>query len=111
MTRKSKKGESRKTESLTVRLSPRVKFGLELLARKQHRTLAGVVEWAIDMGMSDPDNGIPDLDELWSPLAGERLKNLKDAHPNLLSYEEELLFARDCLCPACLKTHQEESPK
>ncbi|MBK9656910.1 MAG: ribbon-helix-helix protein, CopG family [Rhodanobacteraceae bacterium] len=37
---------------LTIRLSSKLKFGLELLARAQHRSLSQAVEWALQAGLA-----------------------------------------------------------
>ena len=41
------KKSKERTAGLTIRMSPKTKFSLELLARKQKRTLTDVVEWAL----------------------------------------------------------------
>jgi hypothetical protein len=92
-----------KAESITVRVSPKLKFGLELLSRKQHRTLSSVVEWALEKAMQDKIEGlwankkyseekVYILDEVWDIDEPDRLVNLAFEFPNLLTYEEEVLW-------------------
>lgn len=88
-----------KSESLTVRLSPRVKYGLELLARKQHRNLSSVVEWAVmeairnkQTGLLDKDNKLNLLDKLWHIEEMMRMELLKKHNPELLTFEEEVIL-------------------
>lgn len=90
--KKAKKGEAVMTETLTVRLTPRLKYGLELLARKQHRTLAGVVAWAVEQAVNSPD-GI-DLDKLYHPIQEERIRLLEKHAVSLLHFEEWQLIQK-----------------
>jgi len=117
MARRAPKGESTKTDTLTVRVSPKNKYGLELLARKQNRTLAGVVEWAIDKAFKDETDGLmirdvymelpeewdwdADLEKmqqvcalnlLWNPNRISRLASLYEIYPELLSDDERKLW-------------------
>lgn len=118
MAKKSKKGESARTETLTVRFSPMLKYGAELLARKHHRTLAGVVEWAVERAVSSPEDGllvktknlnyeafdfdgtpdseIPDfidlLPYLWDTEELGRLHRLAIRAPELMTFEEQKLW-------------------
>jgi hypothetical protein len=47
MAKRAPKGEASKGETITVRLSPQMKWALEILARIERRTLSGVVEDAL----------------------------------------------------------------
>ncbi|MBY0404184.1 MAG: hypothetical protein K2X66_09815, partial [Cyanobacteria bacterium] len=58
MAKKASKGSQTKAEALTLRVNPKIKYGLELLARKQHRTLSSVMEWAIDKALKDKKDGL-----------------------------------------------------
>jgi hypothetical protein len=51
MVKKSPKGTQARSETLTVRMTPKTKFGLELLAIKQKRTLSSVIEWIVDLAL------------------------------------------------------------
>lgn len=94
-----KKTPDRKTEVLSIRIDPRVKYGLELLARLQRRSTTGVVEWAIQEAFGrelfDPgdNDGHPtkldeELDRLWQINEIERLVALALRRPQLLTFEE-----------------------
>lgn len=106
-----------KTASTTLRTSPRSKYGLELTARKQHRNVSGVIEWAIDRvlrGKSGvdakesitkkttyPDGRIEEweeegpslLDKLWDENECFRFLKLKEHAPELMSYEEKEIWS------------------
>ncbi|MDQ4146413.1 MAG: hypothetical protein M3120_01765, partial [Pseudomonadota bacterium] len=99
MPRKAK-GET-KAEVITLRLTPRTRYGLELLARQQRRTLSSVAEWAFhkvfktesitpSIGQEKPLSEV--LDRLWDPHEADRLVTLAQAYPSLLTYEEDLIW-------------------
>jgi hypothetical protein len=107
--------KDKKGAVITFRLTPKYRFALELMARRQHRSVTGVVEWAIDQalqidGIGHPpskpevlclDNGakvdiekfkLSLLDRLWSPIEAKRLVNFGRYAPNLMSFEEKLIW-------------------
>ena len=47
-----------KSTIVTVRLDPRMRFGLNLLARKRHGTMSSVIEWALSQAIEHPENGL-----------------------------------------------------
>lgn len=96
---KTSKNTQNKAESITVRINPKLKYGLELLSRKQHRTISSVVEWAIERAIQDSQEGLWSrnveeniLDHVWDIDESDRLANLAISSPTLLSYEEEVLW-------------------
>jgi hypothetical protein len=99
MAKKADKGQHTKAETITVRVNPKIKYGLELLSRKQHRTLSDVVSWAINQALMDESQGLIDkasgeniLDTAWEPYEADRLIKLVCFYPSLLDYEEELIW-------------------
>lgn len=78
-----------KNTSITVRLDPKTRYGLELIARQQHRNLSSVVNWIIYKAITIT---FPDLAKLWDVDELARLKKLKLHRPDLLSYDEEKLL-------------------
>lgn len=96
-----------KGQTLTIRISPRTKFTLEMLARKQHRSVTAVIEWltaqaaeeefSFELNSVDPE-GRPvvlktsQLDYLWDADEVERLVNLADRASSLMTYDEELIW-------------------
>ncbi len=105
MAKKSKVGTTAKSDVITVRLSPKLKYGLELLARKQHRPLSSVVTWAIEQAINNPENGLYKntskglkvaepmqmLEVLWDVHPADRLVKLATHWPELMTYEEECM--------------------
>lgn len=80
---------------LAVRITPRTRFGLELLARHSGRTVSQVVSRAIDDALGGRDEGlmltprdertpVPVLDRVWSPHEYERLVRMGLWFPELL---------------------------
>lgn len=103
----TKKASSRaaKTDALSVRVDPRLRYGLELLSRAQRRSVTGVVEWAIERvlesevahaseGEEDTTETFADAVQLvWSPNELERLAKLASMFPELLTYDETRTWA------------------
>lgn len=103
-TKKStKKTPDRKTEVLSIRIDPRVKYGLELLSRLQRRSTTGVVEWAIQSAFQseifEPANEYQNeihleqvMDSLWHINEIERTVALALRREQLLTYEESRVW-------------------
>ena len=84
------------TVIVTFRFDQKVHFGLELLARKQRRSLNSMVEWAVARLIDDPNEGltlpnqgpqglpIKILDEVWDQEEPDRIVNLAQRFPSLL---------------------------
>jgi len=105
MAKKSKAGTTAKSDVITVRLSPKLKYGLDLLARKQHRPLSSVVTWAIEQAINDPESGLYKnmskgltvakpkqmLEVLWDIDPADRLVKRAIHWPEIMTYEDELV--------------------
>ncbi len=91
----------KKTETLTLRLDPKTKYAIELLARDQKRTLAGAIEWAVQKAMSSQEVGASLgvcsfqelVDQTWTPDELQRVMNLGANAEHLLSHDESCLWA------------------
>lgn len=93
------KSADEKLEQFSVRLPPKLKFGLELLARAQHRSLSQAVEWALQRGLhtyeaSEDGEMLGDVLDLVWPLGHEwdTLKTLRHRAPKTLSDDELWLW-------------------
>ena len=53
MTAGRKAGAETKSEVVSIRLHPEVRFLAELAARKQRRSLSSFIEWAVQRGLED----------------------------------------------------------
>ncbi|QFT84980.1 hypothetical protein FIU88_08325 [Halomonas sp. THAF12] len=95
-----KKSGARTSNSVNVslRLDPKTKYLIDLLARDQKRTITGVIEWALeraaDQERFDVSSGYDGpsfrdmLDVLWSTDEAMRLVALAFNKPSLLDYDE-----------------------
>jgi hypothetical protein len=83
-----------------MRLNPRLKFIAEFAARKQRRSLANFVEWAIDSALRQTPTDANNLkrtvyDEgsaLWDLDEAERFIRLAEEFIDLLTYDEQVLW-------------------
>jgi len=105
--RKSKVGAPR-TEVFAMRFDPKLKYLAELAARKQRRSLANFVEWAIEQALNsvyliDPSDRnsrgetIADsASKLWALDEPDRLIRLATNYSELLTYDEQLIWRVIC---------------
>jgi hypothetical protein len=84
-----------RVEQLTIRLAPKLKLGLELLARAQGRSLSQAVEWALQVGLntyrvnSEGLSVAELLETAWEkPAVFDRMEITYLAAPSLLSFED-----------------------
>lgn len=97
MAKKQAAAQVRKTDALSIRIDPRLKYGLDLASRVQRRPVTSVVEWAIAEALANErvrdKNGhewtLKDASGvIWSDNELERLLALWFNFPDLLDYEE-----------------------
>jgi hypothetical protein len=105
--RKSKVGAPR-TEVFAMRLDPKLKYLAEIAARKQRRSLANFVEWAIEQALNSVHLVEPSdynhhgetvadsISKLWALDEPDRLIKLAVNYPGLLSYDEQLIWRVIC---------------
>ncbi len=116
MGRKANTAGQVKAESITVRLDPKIRYGLELLARKQRRTLSSVVEWALQQAIYWPEGGLIEqgndgkpvdlLTALWDVEEADRLYLMASIRPNWMSFEEERLVKLIRESDYCVYVHE-----
>ncbi len=107
MTEKNRKPKASgpRTEVFAMRLDPKLKYLAELAARKQRRSLANFIEWALDRALanvklveSEDFNGqyersvLDEANKLWDLEPSDRLIKLAENYPDLLNYEEQLIW-------------------
>lgn len=113
---KNRKGGGAKTtrsETITVRVEPKIRYLAEIAGRKQRRTLSSFIEWAVEESLGlvilddriDQEDGhmfpasVADLtDEVWHVDDAERFARLAINFPGLLTSEEEerWQFIKEC---------------
>lgn len=86
-----------RTETVTVRLDPKLRYLAELAARKQRRTLSSFIEWAIEESLKqidvDGSRSIADLaNALWDVDAADRFAKLALRNETLLSHDEQVMW-------------------
>lgn len=100
--------KSPKTETLAVRIDPKEKYGLEILSRMQRRSLTSLVEYTINQKLREylvidepqksslfKDKVYEEgciLDDIWADDEVMRLILLLDFAPQLLTFEEGLVW-------------------
>jgi hypothetical protein len=101
--RKSGGGKLARSETVTVRLDPKLRYLAELAARKQRRTISSFIEWAVEdslknvtlhesAGQDDRSVSVADESRLWDIDEAERFARIAIQYPELLTYEEQKLW-------------------
>lgn len=92
-------GRLARSETLTVRLDPRLRYLAEIAARKQRRTVSSYVEWAIEKSLdqvqlaNSPNSSVAaESLKLWDVNKAERFARLASHYPSLLNHEEQTLW-------------------
>jgi len=99
-------GKLSRSEVVTVRLDPRLRYGVELAARKHRRTASSFIEWAIEEALQrvtirdadsnqhrdQPTTAHDVLDQVWDVDETDRFARLAINFPELLSHEEQVLW-------------------
>lgn len=92
-------GKLSRTETVTVRLDPKLRYLAELAARRQRRTVSSYIEWAIEDSLKHfsldlSGNGIlaDEAEALWDVDDADRFAKLAIRHPDLLTHEEQVLW-------------------
>jgi len=102
---KKKKGSGGKlsrSETVTVRLDPKLRYLAGLAARKQRRSLSSFIEWVIKESLNTVNIKSNNLNnnksiaeeasDLWDVNESARFTTLALNHPDLLTYEEQVLW-------------------
>ena len=101
--KRSKKMDGPRTEVFAMRLDPKLKYLAEIAARKQRRSLANFIEWTIEQALGQVilEGGGFDVEgltvahmsaKLWALDESDRLVQLAELYPDLLTYEEQLIW-------------------
>jgi hypothetical protein len=108
---KSGGGRLNRSETVTVRLDPKLNYLCELAARAQRRTKSSFVEWAIEKALdqvlilgSAPSFDGQDISiseqasSLWDVDEPDRIAALAFHAPSLMTHDEQLIWklVRDC---------------
>jgi hypothetical protein len=99
--RKGSGGKLSRSETVTVRLDPKLRYLADLAARKQRRTLSSFIEWAIEDTLNrviiehdgPGSQSIADqAAQLWDVDEPDRFTRLALNHPDLLAHDEQVVW-------------------
>lgn len=100
-TRKGGGSKLQRSETVTVRIDPKLRYLAELAARHQRRTLSSYIDCALSESLEKVtlnthfDDAHPlsqEGEHLWDVDDADRLVKLGVSHPYLLNYEEQALW-------------------
>ena len=115
--RKESGSKLNRSETVTVRLDPKLRYLADLASRKQRRTLSSFIEWAVEASLrevklyhgsnynDDHDISVDEeSSQLWVVDDSERFARLAIKYPELLTHQEQeiwkLLLDSGLLSPA-----------
>jgi hypothetical protein len=94
-----------RSETVTVRLDPKLRYLADLAARKHRRTLSSFIEWAVEASLrgvklyqgsgynGDDDITVDDeSSQLWDVDDSERFARLAIKYPELLTHQEQEIW-------------------
>lgn len=99
--RKAGGGKLARSETVTVRLDPKLRYLAELAALRQRRTVSSFIEWAIEDSLgrviiqesgyaNGPGTSVADVAaKLWDVDDADRFAKLALSFPDLLTHEEQ----------------------
>ncbi len=94
-------GKLSRSETVTIRLDPKLRYLAQLAARKQRRTLSSFIEWAIEENLKNISLDNKDefgtsvanqAAELWDVDEPDRFAKLALSHPDMLTHDEQVLW-------------------
>jgi hypothetical protein len=90
-------GKLSRSEVVTIRLDPKMRYLAELAARKQRRTLSSFIEWTIERSLKEVDltENFTIADKahaLWDVDECDRFVKLALHDESLLNYREQVLW-------------------
>jgi len=90
-------GKLSRSEVVTVRLDPKLRYLADLAARKQRRTLSSFIEWAIERSLAEvkltgASTVANEAAALWDVDECDRFVKLALYDESLLNYDEQVLW-------------------
>ena len=90
-------GKLSRSEVVTVRLDPKLRYLADIVARKQRRTLSSFIEWAIEESLAreklkGSSTAMESSLALWDVDECDRFVKLALFDEGLLSYREQILW-------------------
>src|ERR1700737_1533196 len=101
--RRSGGGKLSRSETVTVRLDPKLRYLANLAARRQRRTLSSFIEWAVQESLPHviisgggynvaPTTVAEVGNELWDVDDADRFAKLALRFPDTLTHDEQILW-------------------
>ena len=103
--RASGPGKNTRSEVVSVRFDPKLRYLTELAARKHRRSVSSYIEWAVENSLKsvtlydgsgnfdDPPVSVEDESRrLWDVSEPERLVRLAVLYPELMTIDEQMLW-------------------
>ena len=101
--RKGGGGKLSRSETVQVRLDPKLRFAVDLVARKHRRTISSLIEWAMDkvanetvVGLKEKESAWQVTNSVWDVDEADRFVSLAHNYPNILTHDEGVLWKRIC---------------
>jgi len=94
-------GKLARSETVTVRLDPQLRYLIELAARRQRRTVSSFIEWALEDSLSSvvigesyeqPVTLAEQKHNLWDTDEADRFIKLAMNYPEMLNHHEQILW-------------------
>ena len=117
MARRKGLQDRRKPDAYSLRLDPRLRFAAELAAEKERRTLASLIEWAIDQAVRQISvvnqderlvSALKVSQDVWNEDEVVRFLLLAKQYPTLLTVDQHRL--RDLIFRNPLFSTEQSSP-
>ncbi len=97
----ARNGKLARSETVSVRLDPKLRYLADLAARKQRRPLSSFIEWALETSLNtlflnDASGKASTIGmmapHLWDVEAADRFAKLALRYPDLLNHTEQILW-------------------
>lgn len=92
----NKNTKPQRKESMSIRIEPQLRYLIDIASRVQRRSLTNYVEWVLEESLKNVKIGRLSLShlalQLWDVNESERLIKLACVAPELLTYDEQLIF-------------------
>ena len=95
-------GKLNRSQTVTMRVDPQLRYLTDLAARTQRRTTSGFIEWAIEMALNNVEVGCDEhrlpiflageAMTLWDVDEADRFLKLAIHYPQLLTHDEQVMW-------------------
>ena len=95
-------GKLARSEQVSIRLDPKLRFAAELAASKERRTLSSFIEWAVERAVKEVEitkdatgqliTALNVSEKIWDDSEPDRFANLALRFPDLLTHQERALW-------------------